>query len=587
MKKNLFLLVMACVGMLFVGCKPVEQQGGETQIKSITIKNTTCQGTVDNTAFTVLFEAVPAETPVEALQFDAKCSLGASLDQKEYDFTKSASEDGKELVGTIKVVNGGNSQEYTVTIKLSDPTENPKLAKLVMKKADGTEVVAGIFDESVALNMESESEATFGSITLYPTRASYRFTTMADNKISKDNPGQLVVEFMGKKTTYNLTFDAAPTPGADLAGVIVHDFSKNTDNIYSPFASTTLDGATELTRSSDFDGEHVLVVSRADKTTPTHHLLKVSDLLAGNINKIELNKEGVGNAETEEFVVSAGCLSHGHIYVCNLATAFGAGHTLKVYHYASPTATPNVWEWNGALGVDENGDTIKASPRLGDNISVNLDESGNGYAFFCGQEASAERIYRVEVANFNEFSNPTEITLDATFAYYGKVNQVDNDRYLLTSHYNGSTWLMDKEGNMLADIMFQTTAAGLKPQNGVDPRVVKYNNGYYMLFSTPYQNNMNKGGVPGVYMIDITEECAVSIEQGMIALSNILWEDEEGIWEPDYFYSLDPADLEADPRFKVTAPAAQCNAAVVDGKLLVYTAALGAGFAILEFPAAK
>ncbi len=585
MKKNLFLLVMACVGMLFVGCNPVKQQGGETQIKSITIKNTTCQGTVDNTAFTVLFEAVPAETPVEALQFDAKCSLGASLDQKEYDFTKSASEDGKELVGTIKVVNGGNSQEYTVTIKLSDPTENPKLAKLVMKKADGTEVVAGIFDESVALNMESESEATFGSITLYPTRASYRFTTMADNKISKDNPGQLVVEFMGKKTTYNLTFDAAPTPGADLAGVIVHDFSKNTDNIYSPFASTASDGATELTRSSDFDGEHVLVVSRADATTPTHHLLKVSDLLAGNINKVELSTEGVSGGM---YVVSAGCLSHSHIYVCNLATELGSIHTLKVYHYASPTATPEVcWEWNGALGVDENGDTIKAAPRLGDNISVNLDESGNGYAFFCGQENSAERIYRVEVANFNEFSNPTEITLDATFAYYGKVNQVDNDRYLLTSHYNGSTWLMDKDGNMLADIMFQTTAAGLKPQNGVDPRVVKYNNGYYMLFSTPYQNNMNKGGVPGVYMIDITEECAVSIEQGMIALSNILWEDEEGIWEPDYFYSLDPADLEADPRFKVTAPAAQCNAAVVDGKLLVYTAALGAGFAILEFPAAK
>ena len=57
MKKNLFLLVMACVGMLFVGCDPVEQKGGETQIKSITIKNTTCEGTVDNTAFTVLFEA--------------------------------------------------------------------------------------------------------------------------------------------------------------------------------------------------------------------------------------------------------------------------------------------------------------------------------------------------------------------------------------------------------------------------------------------------------------------------------------------------------------------------------------------------
>lgn len=584
MKKNLFFLVMACIGMLFIGCKPEQQTGGETQIKSITIKNTTCQGTVDNTAFTVLFDAVPAETPVEALQFDAKCSLGVNLDQKEYDFTKGASEDGKQLVGTIKVVNGGNSQDYTVTINLDDPVAAPKLAKLVMKKADGTEVTAGIFDESVALNMIEESEATFGSIDLYPTRSSYKFTTMTNDKITKDNPGQLVIEFMGKKTTYNLTFDAAPTPGADLAGVIVHDFSMNSGNIYTDFMTTPSDGNTELTRGSDFDGEYVLVVSRADATTPTHHLLKVSDLLAGNINKIELSTEGV---EGGTHVVSSGCLRHGHIYVSNLSTNMGNGEALKVYHYASPTATPDVWSWDGSLGIDEYGDTIKSSVRLGDNISVNIDESGNGYAFFCGQESSAERIYRVEVANFNEFSNPTEITLEATFAYYGRVNQVDNDRYLLTSHYNGSTWLIDKEGTMITDIMFGTTPSGLKPQNGEDPHVVKYNNGYYMIFSSPYQNSMNRGGGPALFMVDITEGATVSIEQGLINLSNLLWEDEEGLWEPTYHYSLDPADLDAETRYKVTAPAAQCNAAVVDGKLLVYTAALGAGFAILEFPAAK
>ena len=173
MKKNLFLIGMAIFSMLMVGCKNQEEQAGEALIKSISIKNTTCVGTVDNTAYTVLFDAVPAETPVEALQFDGKYSLGASLEKKQYDFTSGASEDGKQLVSTIKVVNGAVSQEYTVTINLTDPTTDPKLAELVMKKANGDEVTAGIFDESVALNMLEESEATFGRIKLYPTRATH------------------------------------------------------------------------------------------------------------------------------------------------------------------------------------------------------------------------------------------------------------------------------------------------------------------------------------------------------------------------------------------------------------------------------
>lgn len=82
MKKNLFFLSMAVLSMLMVGCSEPEQQVGEALIKNISIKNTTCQGKVDNTAFTVVFDEVPAETPVEALQFDGKYSLGASLEKK-------------------------------------------------------------------------------------------------------------------------------------------------------------------------------------------------------------------------------------------------------------------------------------------------------------------------------------------------------------------------------------------------------------------------------------------------------------------------------------------------------------------------
>ena len=577
MKKNLLFLCIALFAMLWVGCEPQQQAGGETLIRSISIKNTTCQGVVDTTTNTVLFDAVPAEVPVEALQFDARLSLGASLEKSTYDFTSGASEDGKQYIGTIKVVNRENSRDYQVTINLNDPVSNPKLAKLIMKKADGIEVTAGITDESVALNMVGETEATFVSIELYPARASYKFTAMSNDKLKAADPGQLVVEFMGKKTVYNITFAAAPTPGADLTAPVVYDFSAASEaGVYSEFS-------TENTRGSDFDGEHVLIVSRSDATTPTHHLLKVSDLRAGVINKIPLNKTGV---EGGEYVVSAGRLSHGHIYVCNLVTALGDGQTLKVYHYADPTSAPDVWEWDGSgLGVDKDGDSIIVVPRLGDNISINLDESGNGYAFFCGQEGSAERMYRVDVANFNEFSNPTQITLSEAFPYYGFVNQVDQDRYLLTSHYMSSIWLINKDGEMITDIMFSSTESGLKPQSGVDPRVIKYNSGYYLLFATPYNNGKRVGAGPGVFMVDITEGAQVSIEKGLQDLSDLLWEDEEGLWEPDFHHSLDPTEPEANKT--ISACAAQCNAAVVDGKLLVYAAAVGAGFTILEFPAAK
>lgn len=581
MKKKLFFLSIVILSMLMVGCNEPEQQVGEALIKSISIKNTTCQGTVDNAAFTVVFDGVPAETSIEALQFDGKYSLGASLENKEYDFSKGASEDGKQYIGTIKVVNGTVSQEYEVTLNLADPTSDPKLVKLVMQKVDGTKVDAGVLADAepptVALNMEDADEAIFVSIELYPARASYSFTEAIDGKITKDNPGQLVVEFMGRKSYYNITFAAAPTPGADLTSPIVHDFSVTTENIYADFT-------TENTRGSDFDGEYVLVVSRADAETPTHHLLKVIDLLQGVITRIDLSTEGVQGGT---HVVSSGCLSHGHIYVCNLATNLANGESLKVYHYASPTSVPDVWEWDGTLGVDEYGDTIKAVQRLGDNISINLNESGNGYAFFCGQEGSAERMYRVDVANFNEFSNPTEIILEEAFPYYGYVNQVAEDRYLLTSHYMASTWLIDKDGNPLVDIYFQSTATGLKPQTGVDPHVVKYNGGYYLIFASPYNNTKRLGVGPALYMIDITEGTQVDIQTALQNLSDILWFDEEGVWEPDYHYSLDVLNIEADSRRTVAACAAQCNAAVVNGKLLVYAAAVGAGFTILEFPAAK
>ena len=578
MKKNLFFLSIALLSILFVGCKPEQQETVEAKIKSISIKNTTYNGVVNNTIYTVTFDDVAAETNIEAIQFNASLSLGAKLDKDTYDFTTGASEDGKQLVQTIKVINGTTEQSYEVVINLLDPVSDPMLDALVMKKGTtGEEVKALIFDGAVALGMPEEAEAIFGSISVIPARASYKFTTMQDDKISAANPGQLEIEFMGRKTVMDVTFAAAPTPGVDIAAAVVHDFSMATENVPAAFTA-------ENTRGTDFDGEHVLVVARSeDGTAAEPHLYRVSDLLQDNAsNRINLNVTGI---EGGTHVVSSGSLNHGHIYICNLTTALSKADPLKVYHYADANAAPEtVWAWDGVLSITEDGDTIGAPARLGDNISVNLDESGNGYVFFCGQEGSAEKMYRVQVTNFTQFSNPTEIILDVPFPYYGYVNQVpEAGQYIFKSHYMAVIRLMDADGQLLMDdVELDATKSGLNPRSGVDPHVIVFNRGRYLIFSTPYNNGKRIGAGPGLFMQDITD--GVDTKAALIKWSELVY-DEEVYWEPTYHYSLDPTEPEANKT--VGACAAQCNAAEVDGKLVVFTAATKAGFALIEFPKAK
>lgn len=578
MKKNLFFLSIALLSVLFVGCKPkpTPEDTVEALIKTISIKNTTYTGEVDNITYTVTFNDVAAETNIEAIQFTAKLSLGAKLEKETYDFTLGASEDGKQLVQTIKVINGTKEQEYTVIINLLDPTSDPMLDALYMKRgSNGEEVKSLIFDGAVALGMPEEAEAVFSKISVIPARASYKFTAMQDNKISAANPGQLEIEFMGRKTVFDITFAAAPTPGADIASAVVHDFSVATGNAPAEFAA-------ENTRGTDFDGEHVLVVSRNDDGTAFPHLYKVSDLLADNAgNKIALNTTGI---EGGTHVVSSGSLNHGHIYICNLTTALSKDMPLKVYHYADANATPEVWSWDGVLGVTEDGDTIGAPARLGDNISVNIDESGNGYAFFCGQEGSAEKVYRVQITNFNQFSNPTELILDVPFPYYGYINEApEAGQYVFKSHYMAVIRLMDANGTpLMEDVELDATESGLNPRSGVDPHVIMFNRGRYLVFSTPYNNGKRIGAGPGLFVQDITD--GIDTKAALIKWSEMLY-DEEIFWEPTYHYSLDPTEPDANKT--VGACAAQCNAAEVDGKLVVFTAATKAGFALIEFPKAK
>lgn len=579
MKRNLFFSCIALIGLLCTpGCKGPENGNDdtvETLIKSISIKNSTYTGTVDNTAYTVTFNDVAAETDIDAIQFNAKLSLGAKLDKDTYDFTANTSEDGKQLKQDVKVINGTKEQVYEVFINLSDPTSDPQLDKLVMKSRGGIEYKAQVVDGFLALGMPDETEAILSSIVLIPARADYHFTTMKDGVLSAADPGQLVIEFMGRKTEMDITFKSGPTPGVDFTQAVVHDFSVATGATPTYFAG-------ELVRGSDFDGEYVLLVSRDDAATPTPRLLKTADLLANNANNpIMLSVEGVTGGT---HVVSAGRLSHGHIYICNLTTTLGAELPLKVYHYASPTAIPDVFTWDGVLSINGN-DTTKYTGRLGDNISINLDENGNGYAFFCMQE-HASKIYRFNVTNFNNFSDPYEISLDVEWSYYGYVNQIETDKYIFTCSYKPLIRLMDANGVALIDDadFTETTVSGLKLWAGVDPRIINYNRGRYLMFASSYPNGTTNGRTNGpvLYMMDITD--GVDNTAALKKLAEALYESsEENPWEPTYYYSMDPDGAGT----KVGACTAQCNAAEVDGKLVVFTAAVNAGFALIEFPKAQ
>ena len=570
MKKNLFFLGIALLSVLFVGCKPEPETTVEALIKTISIKNTTYQGEVNNTTYTVTFNDVAAETSIEAIQFNASLSLGAKLDKDTYDFTPGASADGKELTQTIKVINGEVSQAYTVVIKLVDPVSDPMLDQLIMKKAsNGEEVKARLFEGTIAIGMPEETEAIFGSISLIPSRATYKFTAMQDDKISAANPGQLIIEFMGRKTVLNISFETAPTPGADFTAAVVHDFSGATGNIPSYFEG-------EQVRGSDFDGEHVLIVSRegADKATP--RMFKVADLLADNAdNPIMLNVTGV---EGGTHVVSAGRLTQGHIYICNLTTAVSAEAPLKVYHYASPEAAPEVvLSWDGYINEE-----YSYTGRLGDNISIDLDESGNGYAFFCKQQPG-DKIYRWTVTGFTQFSDVVEIDLGVVCDFYGYVNKVEQDKYLFTSSYVPFVRLMNKDGvALIDDTELDWTENDARPNHGVDPNIVTYNRGRYLIFTVANSLEMHWNFGPMLYVIDITE--GVDAAAALIKLQEAVYS-EEVPWEPTYGYALTTDPYEA--HIAASACSAQCNAAEVNGKFVVFTAAVNAGFALIEFPIAK
>lgn len=589
MKKSLklFTLFIASAAMLMTGCKPKDQDpvgGLEAKINSIQIMNgglsggDILNGTVDNTNFTVTFENVPAETNIAAVKFSARCSLGAKLENEVIDFTTDAAADAKELSAEIKVINSvtdskGKEQKveqaYKVTLKLKDAEKAPVLEKMVVKDDKGTEVTltpSNIIEGVLCLGVPESSTAEVVSVVLSPARATYKFTTANEGVISASNPGKFVMDFMGLTAEYDVAFSASPTAGADWSKAVVHDFSVVTKHRYVDFDE-------ELTRGGDFDGQYVLL---ANRTAPK--LFKIEDLLNDNAGSpINLDVTGV---EGGTHPISAGRLTQGHIYLCNLcAPAVGAEEPFKVYHYATPASKPEVvleWKGDGLENPDPDlYDEYNYTGRLGDNISISLDESGNGYAFFFKQEAD-NKYFRFSVRNFTEFSDVKEMELPAIANYYGMMNPVGPDQYIFTSSYIKNLWLMNADGNLLFDMETPIVF-------GCDPRIITFNRARYMMQSVSRRYVKDGYGPEKLIVYDMSE--GNDIVSAFVKLQEHFDYDEEdpneaGPIEPVYEYVMESGDFSS-------ACVALCNCAIVNGKLVIFTAAPKSGFAIIEVPAAQ
>lgn len=525
----------------------VENPSGETFIYKLNIVNGNIsgneayEGAVDKEKKTIDF-TIAAETDIQAVKFQGKLSLGARLDKEAYDFSEN-------LTQTVQVVNGENTGDYQVNIALKKPEQAPVIQKMTVKLSDGssTEAFISYVDQTVYMKATQSNEVEITGISCLPKRATYTLTKATDGKVHKDDPGEIVLDFMGLKTSYYLSFANTPVFGADFASGSLYDFSANAAG-----APIHADFAAENTRSADFDGNKMLVVSRQGGNNPK--ILYFDDLKNGDVaNEKKLNVTGLSGGT---YVISAGRLSHGHIYICNLTTGLAdtEGGALKIYHWQDENAAPEtIFRFNGTL----NGDVVSRG-RFGDNLSVCLDENGNGYIFLLDQNGT--QMLRLDVSGFATVSNPYVVNAPASVSYYASVNRVDGseNEYVLTSA-RAPIVLMDKDGN----VSYKMDIASV-PVRGTDARIINFNHERYLVMTSGRAAASDPAQT--LYVYDISS--GANTVQALTAF-------EEGDKLPVFSYSLDGT--------VASAYAANTGWGIVNDKLRLLGAATKAGFVVAEF----
>lgn len=533
----------------------VENPSGETFIYRLIIANggltgtDAIPGTIDEAAKTITFD-IPAETDIEAIKFTSKISLGAHLDKSSYDFSESNTV-------PVTVINGENTSTYQVTINMSDPKDEPMITAVRVKTPDGTEKPAYVseVDKTIYMGAEEFESVEIISISCLPKRAITNLTMASNNVVQKSDPGSILLDFLGITSEYRLSFAAIPIFGADFTKGTTYAFCNALGNTFGDFVG-------ENTRSADFDGENLLIVSREGGYNV--RVIPFSEVKAGNPGGASLNLDSVAMGT---FLVSAGRISHGHYYVSNLSTSVGEEQPLKLYYWDNISSKPKVLlNFLGAANGPE-GEVDLSNLRFGDNLNVNLDESGNGYIHFVTQDGTA--VLRYNVTGFTTLENPTYIAPPTTLSYYASINKVDgrDNEYLVTSVQAG-IYLTDADLNPITFIDQDKI-----PVRCTDARIITFDNEKYLITTSARWGTWSSDEPQAIYIYDLNDGATTAL-----AIMNLVSGEEAP--QPLFNFVIGGDD----PTTKGSAPSACTGWGVANGMLRVMTAAPKAGFAIFEFP---
>lgn len=423
--------------------------------------------------------------------------------------------------------------------------------KILNAGADGSTVVEGVVDEEAkTINFPRLDVATnFSALQVEATvsegakleKEVYDFS-MADEDADKT----LILRVVNQKRYKDYFIKVRkniPVYGADFEKGKVYNFSGET--IYPDFTSL-------LTRGAAFDGQYVLIVTRAANKP---HLLKVSDLMNGETKPLPLDLTDVSGGT---YPYNQGALANGHVYI---ATLSGSKFSpLKIYYWDTPTSKPEVIANIGISGIPG------AGARHGDNMSLSLDKNGNGYVFF-GDNASTE-ILRLTVTDHKTVSDPVVLPSSPNATAFMNINRVENSSLFVWSGIRVPVTLTDES----VGVKYVLNPENL-PVEGIDPRIFYFNNERYLMVCTAGLGSSTKA-TPAIYVYNITK--GATVEEALKIF------DEGENHNPVYQCILGGSGN--------AAPSAQTGYYVEkdeqgkDVKLYLFGARADSGFAICEFP---
>lgn len=358
-------------------------------------------------------------------------------------------------------------EELPDALDTSDKFVEIKAIRIVNAGPNGNEVVEGTINETTKqisfprISPESnlsaikfEVEASNGAVL---DKETYSFE-FEEGESSKNVTIKLVNEPRFREYVVTLRLNV-PVFGADFTKAVAYDYSNssNTKGLYEAFKGVGV-------RGTGFDEETILIV---DRTNNYVHLLNTQDLKEGNVTPIPLNNTGISGGT---FTLHSGAVVGEHIYAASLSGAHAS--PLKIYHWTDPNQPPTVI---GNINVAE---IPGAGVRHGDNMSIGLDENGDGFIYF-GDNAGT-KFLRFSVTGFTNISNPVVFNMPVAgpgaWTSYNRIGS--SDEYIFTGH-DAAIYLMNNSGGVQTNLLRTTV-----PVRGSDARVFEFNGERYLMMLT-------------------------------------------------------------------------------------------------------